>query len=90
MEAASAPSLRRKTSKQDDEGKKTDQGILLASGLIAGEGLMGIGVAVAALILGQQPQGIGIAFEGITGSFVSLGVLLLLGIYLYRTGTKKN
>ena len=50
---------------------------------------MGIGVAVAALILGQQPQGIGIAFEGIAGSFVSLGVLLLLGIYLYRTGTKR-
>jgi putative OPT family oligopeptide transporter len=82
--------VERKTNKKADEGKKTDQGILLASGLIAGEGLMGIGVAVAALILGQQPQGIGIAFEGITGSFVSLGVLLLLGVYLYRTGVKKN
>lgn len=78
------------TPDQKGKAKKTDQGILLASGLIAGEGLMGIGVAVAALILGQQPQGIGIAFEGITGSFVSLGVLLLLGAYLYRTGTKKN
>jgi len=83
--------VERKTKKQSKDGKAkdTDQGILLASGLIAGEGLMGIGVAVAALILGSQPQGIGIAFEGIAGSFVSLGVLLLLGIYLYRTGVKK-
>ena len=83
--------VERKTNSQAKDGKNnnTDQGILLASGLIAGEGLMGIGVAVAALILGSQPQGIGIAFEGIAGSFVSLGVLLLLGIYLYRTGVKK-
>ena len=81
----------RKSSSKNEEGEKnnTDQGILLASGLIAGEGLMGIGVAVAALILGSQPQGIGIAFEGIPGSVVSLGVLLLLGAYLYRTGVKK-
>ena len=44
----------------------------IASGLIAGEGVMGIGTAVAALIVGRRPEGFGFGLTGATGSVVSL------------------
>ncbi|UCF36244.1 MAG: oligopeptide transporter, OPT family [Acidobacteriota bacterium] len=69
--------------------ERTDRGVLFASGLIAGEGVMGIGVAVAALITGQRPEGIGIAFEGVLGSAVSLVGFALLGWILFRTARKQ-
>lgn len=67
----------------------SDQGILLASGLIAGEGLMGIGVAVAALVLGGHPQGVPFALIGPAGSIASMAALFILGAFLYRTGVRK-
>jgi uncharacterized membrane protein YhdT len=41
----------------EDVGKRTDKGILLGSGLIGGEGLMGVAVAVYAVIRGAKPEG---------------------------------
>jgi len=63
----------------------SEQGVLFSSGLIAGEGVMGIGVAVAALIIGQRPPGIGWGFTGTTGSVVSLLGFAVLGWLLLRT-----
>jgi hypothetical protein len=36
---------------------RTDKGVLLGSGLIAGEGLMGVGVAIFAVITTHKPYG---------------------------------
>jgi len=70
-------------------GKKaasgTEQGVLFGSGLIAGEGVMGIGVAVAALILGGRPEGVGFALTGVTGAVVSLLAFAGLGWLLLRS-----
>jgi putative OPT family oligopeptide transporter len=41
----------------EDVGKRTDKGILLGSGLIGGEGLMGVAVAIYAVIRGAKPDG---------------------------------
>jgi putative OPT family oligopeptide transporter len=62
----------------------TEQGVLFGSGLIAGEGVMGIGVAVAALILGHRPEGLPFRFEGVPGAVVSLVVFALLGWFFLR------
>jgi len=43
--------------KNEDVRVRTDKGVLLGSGLIAGEGLMGVGVAIFAVIVGDKPQG---------------------------------
>jgi putative OPT family oligopeptide transporter len=75
---------------EGENGKgDTEQGVLLASGLIAGEGLMGIGVAIAALTTGARPAGIGFAFTGLPGSLVSLFAFALLGWFLYRAGARR-
>jgi putative OPT family oligopeptide transporter len=69
------------------EGKKIsgEQGVLFSSGLIAGEGVMGIGVAVAALVIGRRPPGIGFAFSGLAGDVVSLAAFAALGWLLVRS-----
>ena len=38
----------------DERGK--DQGVLLGSGLIAGEGLMGVIIAVFAVVMSEEPN----------------------------------
>ena len=66
----------------------TDTGVLFASGLIAGEGLTGIGIAVTAVIMGQKPPGIGFSFTGGTGALVSLLAFTAVGYLLYRGAAK--
>ena len=68
----------------------TEQGVLFASGLIAGEGVMGIGIAVAALAMGRRPPGLGFAFTGVAGEIVSLAALAALGWWLYRTAVRRE
>jgi len=62
-----------------------EQGVLFGSGLIAGEGVMGIGVAIAALVMGKRPPGIGLEVTGIAGSVVSLAAFAVLGWMLVRS-----
>ena len=80
--------VERRSGVRSEPGKKAamsaEQGVLFGSGLIAGEGVMGIGVAVAALILGQRPPGVAWAFTGLTGSIVSLVGFAALGWLLFR------
>lgn len=66
----------------------TDSGVLLASGLIAGEGVMGIGLAVTALILQRKPEGLSFGLEGPAGDTVSLLAFVLLGFLLYRVARR--
>ena len=74
---------------EEDEKKAKEQGVLLSSGLIAGEGIMGIAIAVYAFVLGKKPSGIGFFIHGIAGEIISFGLFLLLAFYLYRVGKKR-
>jgi putative OPT family oligopeptide transporter len=89
MRALVDKTLARRKAKSGGEAG-TERGVLLASGLIAGEGVMGIGTAVIALILGQRPPGIGWAFTGAPGAAVSLLAFAALGWLLYRTGARES
>ena len=73
---------------EDFAEKQTDTGVLLSSGLIAGEGIMGIIVAAIAFYLGRKPEGLPFGLEGIIGEVVSFTIFLILGYYLYRVATK--
>ena len=73
----------------DPDRDDTDKGVLYASGLIAGEGVMGIGIAVAALSMGTRPPGIGFSLEGVTGEVVSLLALGAVALILYRTARRR-
>ncbi len=80
-------SVRRKNTAEEAGKSQTEQGVLFSSGLIAGEGVMGIGIAIAALITGSKPKGFGFAFEGTAGMIVSLLAFAVL-IWLLVRSTK--
>jgi putative OPT family oligopeptide transporter len=57
-----------------EAGERRERGILLGSGFVGGEGLLGVGIAGAAFMLGQRPEGLGTDWLG------SEGVAMLVGL----------
>jgi hypothetical protein len=78
--------LERGASDDEDRERRRDQGILFGSGLVGGEGLLGVGIAIAAgyaASKGVEPWGIG---ENWSGGFAPWGALVvfLLLVALFR------
>lgn len=70
---------------KDKTEKGKDQGILLGSGLIAGEGLMGVVIAVLAVIMSRTPKLFEIPWSPHwLGEIVSVVFFAALGMFLYR------
>ncbi len=73
-----------KRSRNDEiAGKRKEQGVLFGSGLIAGEGIIGVLIAAYAFMAGR-PEGIGLEWPGITGDIVSLAIFTGLVVLLVR------
>ncbi len=71
---------------QELKKKKSEKGILLGSGFIAGEGIAMVGVAAYAFIKKAKPVGIGLTWPGHIGDFVSLAAFsLLVAFIIFRT-----
>lgn len=79
----------RKRQAESVAAKETKAGILLSSGLIAGEGIMGVLIAGFAFFTGETPVGVAFGLDGAIGEFASFGIFLLLGFFLYRLAIKK-
>ncbi|PIU54720.1 MAG: oligopeptide transporter, OPT family [Deltaproteobacteria bacterium CG07_land_8_20_14_0_80_38_7] len=67
-----------------------DRGVLLGSGLIAGEGLIGIVVAIYAFYVGKKPAGIDLGLSPFMSEMVSLAAFMLLGWFIYHIASKKS
>jgi putative OPT family oligopeptide transporter len=63
----------------EDPKPQTDRGMLLGSGLIAGEGLTGVAIALWAFVAGRKPAGVGLELPGLWGDGVSLLAFAALG-----------
>jgi putative OPT family oligopeptide transporter len=63
----------------------TDPGLLAASGLVAGEGLAGVLVALL-VTLGLAPKSMDPRLPGLSGELAALGVVMLVCLFLYRAG----
>ncbi len=48
----------------EEKDKQNDNGVLLGSGFVGGEGLMGVGIAITAFIYSKKPDGIGYDWMG--------------------------
>jgi uncharacterized oligopeptide transporter (OPT) family protein len=73
------------------EQKGKDQGILLGSGFIAGEGLMGVIIAIIAVIISTEPKYLEILYRPEWfGQIVSALVFCGLGWYLYRIAARSR
>ena len=75
-----------KTSKSDEEkDKRREHGILFGSGLVGGEGLLGVAIAGVAFYYGRAPRGIGEEWAGAFAPFLGLAAFGLLTIIFVRT-----
>ncbi len=70
--------------------KQTDTGVLFSSGLIAGEGIMGVVIAGFAFVAGTKPGGLSFGLHGLAGEAVSFIIFCLLGAYLFMLASKKQ
>ncbi len=74
-----------------DEEKGKDQGVLLGSGFIAGEGLMGVVIAVIAVIIADKPKFFEIVYpQDWMGQIVSGIMFAGLAYFLYSTAAKSR
>jgi len=63
--------------------RKRERGILFSSGLVGGEGLMGVGVALWAFYF-SKPTGVGLTWPEPAGELVALALFALMGYLLFR------
>jgi len=81
----------RTKSRDDAEAKISDSGVLLSSGFIAGEGLLGVVIAILAVILTRAPRFLQITYPyGWMGQVVSAIAFSILGWYLYKVALKSK
>jgi putative OPT family oligopeptide transporter len=73
---------RRARAASQDPEPQTERGVLLGSGLIAGEGLTGVAIAMWAFLAGTRPQGLGIEYGPVVGPAISLLAFACLGYIL--------
>ncbi|MFC1565354.1 OPT family oligopeptide transporter [Candidatus Neomarinimicrobiota bacterium] len=80
-----------KTSKSEEEKeKRRGNGILLGSGLVGGEGLLGVAIAGVAFYYGRAPRGIGEEWAGTFAPFFGLAAFGLLAyIFINRIKSTK-
>ena len=74
--------VRRAAASNADGGNDGDAGVLAASGLVAGVGLVGVALSLYGFVMGQKPPGFGVSLPDIVG----LIVFSALGAVLYRLG----
>jgi len=71
---------------QERRQKRSEKGILLGSGFIAGEGIAMVGVAAFAFFKKAQSKGIGLIWPGNVGDFVALAAFLcIVGLIIFKT-----
>jgi putative OPT family oligopeptide transporter len=80
-----------RTSRSEEEAtSRRERGVLFGSGLVGGEGLLGVGIAGAAGFLGRVPQGVGYAWAGSAAPILATVAFALLGIYFWRLTRRSN
>jgi len=82
--------LRKNKKTEDIAEKQTDTGVLLSSGLIAGEGIMGVLIAGYAVWTASKPGGVPFGLSGLTGDLVSFLIFAGLGFFIYQISVRKK
>jgi uncharacterized oligopeptide transporter (OPT) family protein len=63
---------------------RREQGTLLGSGLVGGEGLVGVAIAAVAFSMGRATEGIGAAWAGAAAPWVGLAAFAVLVAWFWR------
>ncbi len=74
----------RRASSEEEASDRRERGVLFGSGLVGGEGLLGVGIAGVAVFLKRAPEGIGYGWAGSLTWLASTVAFLLLAVYFWR------
>lgn len=76
-----------RTSNKEQLDERRERGVLLGSGFVGGEGLLGVGIAAAAFIQQKKPEGIGTEWAGSDLIAMILGLVgfTLMASWFFRT-----
>jgi putative OPT family oligopeptide transporter len=80
----------RRAANDEERASRKEQGILLGSGLVGGEGLVGVAIAGVAFYLGRPPEGIGYEWAGAFAQWIALAAFGFLAFWFWRTATAKQ
>jgi putative OPT family oligopeptide transporter len=75
----------RSAASAEERTARAERGTLLGSGLVAGEGLVGVAIAGVAFYLGRAPAGIGSAWAGAAAQWIALAAFALLAWWFWRS-----
>jgi putative OPT family oligopeptide transporter len=67
-----------------------ENGVLFGSGLVAGQGIMGVAIAALAFGMGRRPDWGGHEWMGAAGPTVALVLFLALGFYMLRVAQRPS
>jgi hypothetical protein len=78
--------LERSAANEEQAGQRRDSGVLLGSGFVGGEGLLGVAIAGVAFFQGARPAGIGTGWMGPDwlASLISFLVFVLFAAWFVR------
>ena len=74
----------------DDAASRRERGVLFGSGLVGGEGLLGVAIAGVAFVTGAAPEGIGFGWAGEYGQWATTAVVAGLVLLFWRLCTGKT
>jgi putative OPT family oligopeptide transporter len=81
--------LQKRAAGAAEAAERREEGVLFGSGLVGGEGLLGVLIAAVAFNLGRAPEGIGFEWAGAAAPFVALAAFALLAGAFWRMATRK-
>ncbi len=82
--------VERSSKSPEEAAERREKGVLFGSGLVGGEGLLGVGVAAAAFFLGRAPGGIGYGWAGPLAPLAALMGFAALAFLLWRLSQGKR
>ena len=69
--------------------ERRERGILFGSGLVGGDGIMGVGIALVAFLMGRRPEGFGDGWLGPLGAVFPLIAFIGLCVFFWWVTTSK-
>ncbi|MFQ5930286.1 MAG: OPT family oligopeptide transporter [Acidobacteriota bacterium] len=77
--------MERQAPSVEKAASRREKGVLFGSGLVGGEGLMGVGIAAVAFMQGAAPQGVGPGWAGVAAPWLALVAFGLLALFFARS-----
>ncbi|MDA2938601.1 oligopeptide transporter, OPT family, partial [Acidobacteria bacterium AH-259-A15] len=77
--------MERQAPSPEKAASRREKGVLFGSGLVGGEGLMGVGIAAVAFTQGAAPQGVGHSWAGVAAPWLALAAFGLLALFFARS-----